>query len=148
MRTRTLLFTAACLVCSGLAQAATMSIPVPTRTVAAGEKLDDAAFTLKDTDSTKVYASTVQGLDELTGMQASHPLRAGAPISRLHVKTATDVTRNSTVTVVYRKPGLELVGNGQALEDGRVGESIKVLNPESRATLVGVVVSANQVEVH
>jgi flagella basal body P-ring formation protein FlgA len=124
-----------------------MSIPVLATNMATGERFEPQSLTTTEIDASKVYVSTIQDAAQLAGMQSVRPLRAGEPINRLHIKPATDVTRNTIVALIYRKPGMELVGNGQALEDGRIGQTIRVLNPESRATLVGTVVATNQVEV-
>lgn len=124
-----------------------VSIAVPARAIAPGQVITSDMLTTKTIDSGQVYASTLQADDELVGQQATKPLRAMQPVNRLHVKPATDVNRNTLVTVIYRRPGLELTGSGQALEDGRIGETIRVLNPDSKATLIAKVVSANQVEV-
>lgn len=138
---------AASLMLAGSVGAETMALPVLSQSITTGERIDTASLTTHDVDTSKVYASTITEASQLAGMQATRPLRAGEPINRLHVKPVVDVMRNSLVSLVYRKPGMELTGNGQALEDGKIGQTIRVMNPDTRATLVGVVVAANQVEV-
>ena len=137
----------ASLMLAGSASAATMGLPVLSQNIATGERIDTSILTSKEIDTAKVYASTLTEAAQLEGMQATRPLRAGEPINRLHIKPVVDVSRNSLVSLVYRKPGMELTGNGQALEDGKIGQTIRVMNPDTRATVVGVVVAANQVEV-
>ncbi|MCP5405276.1 MAG: flagellar basal body P-ring formation protein FlgA [Pseudomonadaceae bacterium] len=125
----------------------TVRVPVPVAALQPGDKIDSRDLVMKEVPAGSVFASTIQDPSVLAAMQAKRPLPAGKPVNRLHVKPQSDVSRNGAVTLVFKRPGLELVGSGQALEDARVGDSVRVLNPNSRATLVGVVVAANTVEV-
>lgn len=125
----------------------TVMVPVPVAPVAAGSKLDARDVVMKEVAASTVFAGTVKDVATLAAMQAKRPLPAGQPVNRLHVEPASDVARNSVVTLLYRRQGLELSGSGQALEAGRVGDSIRVMNNGSRATLVGVVVDAATVEI-
>ncbi len=51
------------------------------------------------------------------------------------------------VTMVVNTGGLRVSAVGEALQDGKVGQQIKVRNPDSKKVVTGTVVGANEVEV-
>lgn len=132
---------------AGNVLAGEVGIPVLASAVTAGQRIEASNLTTKMVDEKAVYASTISQPEELAGMQATRKLAAGVPLTKLQVKPAMDVQRNSLVNLVYNAPGVQLSGSAQALEEGRVGQSIRVLNVASRATLVGVVTAPDTVEI-
>jgi flagella basal body P-ring formation protein FlgA len=123
------------------------AVPVLTQPLTAGAKITPDMVAMKSVPADTVFEGTIKTADALKGMQAARTLPAGTPLSKLQVKPAMDVQNGALVKLVFHAPGLELAGTGQALEPGRTGDSIRVLNASSRATVVGVVVAANTVEV-
>ena len=51
------------------------------------------------------------------------------------------VQRNETVTLIYEVPGVTLTVRGKALEAGAEGDTIGVLNEQSKRTIQGVVIA-------
>lgn len=129
------------------ADGATVSVPVLAQPVAANTRIDAGMIVMKDVPANSVFAGTVRDADALTGVVATRKLAAGVPLTKLQIKPASDVQMGGLVNLVFRAPGVELAGSGQALQAGRIGDSIRVLNPSSRATVVGTVIAANTVEV-
>ncbi len=126
----------------------TVSVPVLKQALQKGETITADNVTLQEIPASQSFTSTITGTDELVGQQAVRPLAAGAPINRLHVRVAPSISRNQAVTLVFKRGGIELTGRGQALEDGALGQSIRVINPTTRATLVGTVAAGAVVEVN
>ncbi|HMG79621.1 MAG TPA: flagellar basal body P-ring formation chaperone FlgA, partial [Xanthobacteraceae bacterium] len=58
------------------------------------------------------------------------------------------VARNDTVTIVYQAPGIVLTLRGQAQEAGALGDTIGVLNVESKRTVQGVISAPGRVTVN
>jgi flagella basal body P-ring formation protein FlgA len=92
--------------------------------------------------------------DVVINRMASRWLRAGQVIQSRDVykanarSAAMIVKRNSVVRLVARKHGLRVtVRGGMLLRDSRVGESVPVVNPTSKKTVVGRLVSPTEVEV-
>lgn len=125
----------------GTAYAATdtQTVPVAAHALAAGTVISEADVAQAEISGTRVYQSTPRSPDEVVGRRLVRPLKAGAPFNSLALKTANDVERNTTVAVVFKRPGIELSGTGLALEAGNAGKAIRVLNTESRTTLVATV---------
>ncbi len=55
--------------------------------------------------------------------------------------------RSDTVTIVYEAPGLTLTLRGQAQEAGALGDTISVLNVQSKRVVQGVVSGPGRVTV-
>jgi len=69
------------------------------------------------------------------GMTCSRAVRAGAVVARslwTTRKTTVVVRRRKSVRMKIQMAGFAIVAAGQALEDGRVGETIKVRNADSK----------------
>ena len=57
------------------------------------------------------------------------------------------VVRGRTVAVTVRKGVLLIRGRGVARQNGTLGDTVEVLNPDSKRSFKGVVIGLNQVEV-
>ena len=57
------------------------------------------------------------------------------------------VAKGATVTMSYRMPTMALTVAGRALEDGAMGETIRVLNIQSNRVIEAAVASAGLVNV-
>ncbi|MGB0499027.1 MAG: flagellar basal body P-ring formation chaperone FlgA [Rubricella sp.] len=87
------------------------------------------------------------GMEDVLGQEARRPLYPGRAILSTDVEPAAIVERNGTVTILFRHGPLTIQSVGIALERGRVGETIRLLNSESRATIHGSVLPDGRVEV-
>lgn len=121
------------------ARGTVVAIPVLKAPIEKGTVLSADMLTTAEVPVREVFASTFTQAADVLGQQAVRPLAAGEPLNRLHLRVAPVVARGSAVTVSFSRGGVQLSGVGQALEDGRMGQSIRVLNTSSRATVVGVV---------
>ena len=131
-----------------LAVTAEVQVPVLKQSLQRGQTITADNLVLQTLPASKVFASTITSVAELTGQQAVRPLEAGKPVNKLHVRVAPLVSRNQMVTLVYRKGGVKLSGSAQALDDGQQGQSIRVINPATRSTLTGTVAADGSVEVN
>jgi len=57
------------------------------------------------------------------------------------------VQRSDSVTIVYQAPGITLTLRGQAQEPGALGDTISVLNVESKRVVSGVVTGPDRINV-
>ena len=85
--------------------------------------------------------------DRAVGMQARKSLQAGRPLRSADLGKPDRVTRDQGVTLIYETPGLYLTGRGKALENGTEGDTVNVLNLQSKRTVQGIVIGAGQVSV-
>ncbi|HRY27177.1 MAG: flagellar basal body P-ring formation protein FlgA [Geminicoccaceae bacterium] len=122
-------------------------VMVPTRPVAAGERLDPAWLEPALVPARLLRADALGSLDELDGTEARRRLAAGRPIRQADVQPTRLVRRGETVELRYRAPGIELVTLGRALEDGARGAFVQVANLDSERQLVARVVGSQLVEI-
>ena len=85
----------------------------------------------------KAYYVETQGLE---GQELLRAVRAGEPIRISDLRQATLVKRGEMVLMTVGSPAtFEISVKAEAMQDGRVGEQIKLRNTESGRTLSGVV---------
>ncbi|MGY3549563.1 flagella basal body P-ring formation protein FlgA [Bradyrhizobium sp. USDA 4472] len=85
--------------------------------------------------------------ERAVGMQLRRPMRAGMPIRVADLAKPEFVSRDQSVTVIYQVPGIYLTTRGKAMEGGAEGDTVSVLNPQTKRTLTGVVTGRGQVTV-
>lgn len=85
--------------------------------------------------------------EDVIGLSARATLYAGRPIRAQDLGPPIVVERNSFVTLEFRRGGLSLRTEGRALDEGGVGDRVRVMNLESRRTVFGVVTAPGVVEV-
>jgi flagellar basal body P-ring formation protein FlgA len=83
----------------------------------------------------------------VVGMQARHPLLPNQPLNTADLMKPEIVQRGDTVTIVYAAPGITLTLRGQAQEAGALGDTISVLNVESKRAVSGVVTGPDRINV-
>jgi flagellar basal body P-ring formation protein FlgA len=110
-----------------------------------GEVLQAADLTV--TRRPKTQASGITDIGAATGLAARHQLRPGQPLTAADLMKPEIVQRNDTVTLVYEAPGLTLTLRGQAQDAGALGDTISVLNAETKRAVQGVVTGPGRVNV-
>jgi flagella basal body P-ring formation protein FlgA len=95
----------------------------------------------------KTETGVLTDLDAVVGMAARHPLRPGQPLSTDDLMKPEIVQRNDTVTIVFQAPGVTLTLRGQAQEAGALGDTIGVLNIESKRVVQALVSGPDRVTV-
>ncbi|WP_164933717.1 flagellar basal body P-ring formation chaperone FlgA [Bradyrhizobium guangzhouense] len=85
--------------------------------------------------------------DRAIGMQLRRSMRAGTPIRIADLAKPEFVSRDQSVTVIYQVPGIYLTTRGKAIESGAEGDTVSVLNLQTKRTLTGVVTGRGQVTV-
>ena len=85
--------------------------------------------------------------ERAVGMQLRRPMRAGTPIRVADIAKPEFVSRDQSVTVIYQVPGIYLTTRGKALESGAEGDTVSVLNLQTKRTLAGIVTGRGQVTI-
>ena len=82
----------------------------------------------------------VIGLETQVAVYRGQPIRAG------DLGPPTLIRRNELIRLSFRAGTLLLVTEGRALDDGALGERVRVMNLDSRRTVYGVVAGPALVE--
>jgi flagellar basal body P-ring formation protein FlgA len=85
--------------------------------------------------------------DAVIGMQTRRTIRAGQGLKKSDLARSDLVARDQSVTLIFEGPGLYLTSRGKALDGGSQGDTIGVLNLQSKRTIQGVIVGPGQVSV-
>ena len=95
----------------------------------------------------KTDTGVVTDAKAVVGLAARHQLHPGQPLSAGDLMKPEIVQRNDTVTIVYQVPGVTLTLRGQAQETGALGDTISVLNAESKRVVQAVISGSDRVTV-
>jgi flagella basal body P-ring formation protein FlgA len=84
--------------------------------------------------------AVVADIDEVVGKQARVALAAGRALTNQALANASLIRRGDVVRVVVEHDRLRLSASGEALDDGGVGERVRVVNAGSGRELTGRVI--------
>ncbi|MDR1915244.1 MAG: flagellar basal body P-ring formation chaperone FlgA [Synergistaceae bacterium] len=98
-------------------------------------------------DTVTMNVTNLWAVDQLRNAEVRKPVNAGTPITASDVLRANFVRAGSSVTVVARVNGLGVEVNGIAMQQGDVGDIIKVKNLSSKKIVMGRVIDVGRVEI-
>jgi len=84
---------------------------------------------------------------QAVGMQMRRQLRAGQAVRAADLGKPDLVQRDDNVTLIYETTGLYLTMRGKAIDGGAEGDTVSVLNLQSKRTVSGVVIGRGQVAI-
>jgi flagella basal body P-ring formation protein FlgA len=96
----------------------------------------------------KSEGSAISNIHAAAGLAARHELRPGQTLRDADLMKPAVIQRNDTVTIVYEALGFKLTLRGQAQDAGALGDTISVLNVESKRVVQGVVSGPGRVTVN
>jgi flagellar basal body P-ring formation protein FlgA len=95
----------------------------------------------------KADGGALTDVKAVVGMAARHQLRPGQPLYAADLMKPEIVQRNDSVTIVYEAPGVMLTLRGKAQDSGALGDTVSVLNVESKRVVQGTVSAPGRVTV-
>jgi flagella basal body P-ring formation protein FlgA len=123
------------------------SVPVLARVMQRGEIIRDSDIDMIEMQQSAVPRNAVLDKNRIIGQTPRRLTRAGVALSPGDLQAPVVVTKGSLVTLLLRTDRMLITAQGKALDDGAAGETIRVLNTRSKATIEGKVVGAGQVTV-
>ena len=108
---------------------------------------------LKASDLTMVRRPKAEAGTALTdgnaavGLAARHALRPDQPLAAADLMKPEIVARNDSVTIIYQVPGVTLTLRGEAKDAGAIGDTISVINTETKRVMQAVVSGPDRVTV-
>lgn len=124
----------------------TVEVAVLTHDIDRADLLKSSDITLERRPKSEVTGEPASR-DRTIGMQLRRPMRAGTPIRVADIVKPDFVQRDQSVTVIYQVPGIYLTTRGKAIESGAEGDTVSVLNLQTKRTLTGIVTGRGQVTV-
>lgn len=116
---------------------------VPTRTIRANATISEQDVTIKTIQNPHAFSQ----IADVIGQEARTTLYAGRPILFDDVGPPAVISRNQIVTLKYEASGIVIFTEGRSLQRGGIGDSIRIMNLDSRATLFGQVQADGSVRV-
>lgn len=116
---------------------AEVSVPMPNRRIEAGETIDAGDLAMTPIAVRMVGTDVVRDLEAVTGAEARRTLQPGRPVQTNDIGAPTLIEKNQLVTLSYRKGVLAITARGRALDEGGVGDIIRVMNIDSNKVVSG-----------
>ena len=121
-------------------------VVTPTRTIPVGTVIAAGDVALKPVPL-RPAADVLQSLAAVVGKEAQRSLYPDRPIRQLEIGAITLVERNARVILRFRQGAIVLTTVGRALEQGGMGQIIRVMNLDSRRTIYGRIAGPETVDV-
>ena len=95
----------------------------------------------------KSEGGAISRIADVVGLAARHELRPDQPLHAADLTKPDIIQHNDTVAIIYQAPGIVLTLRGQAQASGAIGDTIGVLNAESKRIVQGVITAPGRVTV-
>ena len=112
-----------------------VDVPVAALPIAAGSRIQTGDLRIEHRRRDQIPGDAVRDPSEAEGMMLRHAAIAGRPIPRADLVRPPLVQRGLPVRVTLDQPGISMVVQGQALQDGMLGAVVRVVNPLSHAVV-------------
>lgn len=116
-------------------------ILVAARQLTVGEALALENVKYERVDTSRLTQGYFTDFDKLLGMSVKRPIPQGTPINSAMLVKPIVIKRGSAITIMVQSAGIEVSVAGQALQDGTVGQIIKVQNQLSQKIVSAKVVN-------
>ncbi|MEP0989484.1 flagellar basal body P-ring formation chaperone FlgA [Tateyamaria sp.] len=123
--------------------AAFADVVTPTRTLRPGSLITAEDLSVKSGEQVGMF----DRVSDVAGQEARVALYAGRAIPFAAIGPPALINRNQIVSVHFQTSGLRISTEGRALERGGIGDHVRVMNLNSRATLFGFVQADGSIEV-
>ncbi|HKS85014.1 MAG TPA: flagellar basal body P-ring formation chaperone FlgA [Pseudolabrys sp.] len=126
---------------------ATVEVATVARAIDRGTILREADVQMEKRPRAEVGSDFITNHDDVVGQAARNSMQAGRLLRRVDLMKPDLVQRNEAVTLVYQVPGILLTIRGKANDAGAEGDSISVLNEQSKRVVQGVIIGPGRVAV-
>jgi flagella basal body P-ring formation protein FlgA len=125
----------------------TVEAAILTRGINPGELIKNADVVIERRPKQESGLDVVVDAKTTIGLAAKRNLRAGQVLRNGDLIKPDMVVRNEAVTLIYEVPGIVLSARGKAMESGREGDTVNVLNVQTKRTIQGTVTGPGRVTV-
>jgi flagella basal body P-ring formation protein FlgA len=126
------------------AAAKTVNALTYARNLAAGEVIQPADLTYAKVPVFQAPQDAPRDAAEIIGKAARRPLRSGTVVAALDVTVAQVIKRDDMIDVAFHAEGMTLTLQGKALGGAAVGETLNVMNLNSKKVIQAVAVGPDQ----
>ena len=125
-----------------------LPVVVATADIGRGSIIGDSDVTLDERDLTDGRLNDpLTDIDDVIGMAAQQSINKGDPVLLRQIDLPVLVYRGKDVTAVVNAAGMKISMTAQALDNGKMGEMVRIKNKASGAIITAVVIGQGMVEV-
>jgi flagella basal body P-ring formation protein FlgA len=124
-----------------------VDMPVLTRVLQNGEVAAAEDVVFIRVAQSRVTRGALTDSADIIGFSARRQLRPGVALRDIDFEKPIVIRKGDAVTMVFRVPGVELTARGKAMANGGIGDSVPVLNVQSRTQVDAVVTGSGAVTV-
>ncbi|MCP5366038.1 MAG: flagellar basal body P-ring formation protein FlgA [Hyphomicrobiales bacterium] len=122
-------------------------IPVPAHDIARGTVIRAEDLKWVKVQTRRLHDQVVADSADLIGKAPRRSLRRDHPVRQSEVQAPVLVAKRSLVTMHLEVGTMSLTARGKALDDGALGETVRVTNLQSNTVVQGVVTGPGRVAV-
>ena len=123
------------------------SVPVLVHRLEAGTLVGEADITWADVTDDRM-SGIVTSDEAIVNHELKQDTDAGIPIHERNMMAPRFVVRGNLVTMKIETPVMTITAQGRALQDGKFGDTVRVLNTQSNRVVEGSVESDGVVRIH
>ena len=124
-----------------------IEVPVMNRRVPKGEVITADDIDWIRLPATQVRRNIIVDEGRLLGKAPRRGLRAGQPIRNGDVRAPIVVAKGSLVTIILKTRSMVLTSKGRAIENGAIGDTVKIMNTRSKTVIEALVAGVSRVTV-
>jgi len=122
-------------------------IPMFNRVVTPGEVITKDDISWVEYPAKRINRNALLDGSQILGYTVRRALPAGKPLRQNDLKKPVAVKKGSILQMTYRAGNLTLSVQGRALEDGGIGETIRIMNPVSKKPVFAEIINAEQARI-
>lgn len=121
------------------------NIVIVGKEIGAHEMILPESLHLERLEAGRLSAGYFTDLAEVAGHAAKRPLAPGMVITKSMLEKPVLIKRGAMVVILAKSGMLQVTAQGEALQDGRNGQLIRVMNIESRKVILAQILDADTV---
>ncbi len=114
-------------------------VPVLARNISKGQQITQEDIELKSFPKEKILSSDISDVNDIIGKTTTKNLTRGMMVAEEDIRSPIVVSKNSTVSAIYRSNNIEVKALAVALDDGGEGDIIRLKNFDSGKNFKAVV---------
>ena len=125
----------------------TIDVPVLAHSISRGDVIRARDLTWTKVREDSLRRDALIDADQIIGLAPSETLKMGEMLASSQLQRPVAVARGATVTMELKVGAMSLTSQGRAVEQGSVGDVIRVTNTRSNQTVTATIEGPNMVSV-
>lgn len=124
---------------------AMVEVPVLNRRIKRGEIIERGDLSQVRLRRNILSRNAILESDVIVGKASRRTLRPGVPLKNSDLRRPIVITKGSLVNIVIRTKNMILTAKGRAIQNGAMGDAVRVKNTRSKTIIDAIVVAPNRV---